>query len=185
MKTKPHRSVRLALAVVAASIAAVALTPLVAFGGDSGTVSAQVTVAAPCIVLGADSTSVDFGTKSFNTPTSNIFGQSPTLIASNCSGTTENILAHGTDATNGAGDTWTLYDDFSNPCPIGLDRYQLSYGNLASGYGYPLLNDDKTVATGIEAGAQHNFRLTLLMPCAGSSGAGTTMSFSTVLTATF
>lgn len=185
MTGRRNRSLRLALAVAAASLTAVALAPLVAFGGDTGTVSAQVTVAAPCIVLGAGSDAVNFGTLSFNTAGSNIFGQSPTLQAQNCSGTEEDILAHGTDATNAAADTWTLYQDFANPCTVGANRYQVQYANMATNIGYALANANQTVAADVGAGAQHNFKLTLLMPCTGSSGAGTTMSFQTVLTATF
>lgn len=178
-----RRSLRAALAAITATVAAGLLAPLPAFGDDTGTVAATVTVAAPCILL--DIAQVDFGTRSFNTVSTNIFSQSPTLTATNCSGTDENILARGTDATSVGGATWTLYSAFTNPCNVGPDKYQLQYNNLGTGTGYSLTTSDQEVATGVGAGVGHTYRLTLLMPCTGSGGAGETMNLQTILTAIF
>ena len=185
MQRLGRRPLRAALAVSVTAVAAVALAPLPAFGdSDTGTVNATVTVAAPCILL--DITDVDFGTKSFNTASSNIFSQSTTLHATNCSGTDENILARGTDATNTAGTaTWTLNSVITNPCTIGPNTYLLTHDNLGSGIGTALTTSDQEVATGITAGEQYAYKLTLLMPCTGSDGAGETMNLQSILTATF
>jgi hypothetical protein len=176
---------RVALAV-ALAVATPALATSPALGAEDGTVHATVTVGAPCITL--DTTSVDFGTLSFNTPETNNFGQTPTLSVTNCSGIAVDLLVRGTDATSAtSAASWSLYQGNVGACTLGPNAYRLTHWDLGGSiwWAFHLTNSDQIAKVGVPAAGQHPYRLDLLMPCTGSDGAGETMSFQAIFTATF
>jgi hypothetical protein len=173
---------RVALAV-AFAVATPALATSPALGAEDGTVHATVTVGAPCITL--PTTSVEFGTLTFSTPDTWSFKETPPMSVINCSGIPVDLLVRGTDATSAtSAATWNLYGDGSGSCSQGPNAYGV--GHVHGDYGYDhLTNLDQAAATGVPSGGRHSYRLTLLMPCTGSDGAGETMSFQAIFTATF
>ena len=181
------------VAGVAFVIAACALVPATAAAQSSGDVSGTVTVqqpASPCITI--DNTSVAFGTLGFSpSPTSTIFGDAnPSTTLTNCSGpsgsggVTQQLFARGSDAT-GSGALWNLAAT-TTPCSAGQDVYGYTVRpNPGTANGTSLTATDvllsSTWGPGPDAGWLHR----IYMPCAGSSGAGQTMSTNVTFTATF
>lgn len=97
----------------------------------------------------------------------------------NCSGTAERILVRGTNATSSTSSTtWSLTSDL---CPT-LNQFKYGVGGDAGGFA--ISNDDGVLdpsAPSTEVGVN----TTLTMPCVGSDGAGETMTWSVIFTATF
>lgn len=143
---------------------------------DNGTVDAQVTVATPCVTVGPG---IDYGTLQFGAP-----GGGSSSFTS-CSTALEKIYLRGTDAVSTTSSaTWQLTSTSpSGPtCNPGLNRYLLNAG--VQSYAPVLTLSDQQVAD-----AQPNTTETLYtgleLPCPGSDGAGETMTFSIIVTASF
>jgi hypothetical protein len=162
---------------------------LPAFGADNGTVSASVTAGAACITL-SQTAPVDFGTKDFSTSAGNSAAGQAAGSITNCATQTESILAKGTDASNGA-TTWSLVDATGLPTPVNpcdlaspnTNKYFLS--TFPGALSTVLLSTTNKAFHSLAAGASSSLTVAVVMPCTGSSGAGQTLNFSYVYTATF
>ena len=165
------RSLQIVVAVAMAVLTGGLAGP--ASAADSVTVDAYVTVTGPCLTT---STAVlDFGELAFES-----IEFSP-ISYTNCSAARERVFGRGTNATDdGGGETWTL-DGSGAPCPDrGLDRFALTTDALL------LLATTDRELDQVDAGAPGAVgRIGLFMPCAGSNGIGSIMSFQIVFTATF
>jgi hypothetical protein len=152
---------------------------------DSGSINAEVDVAAPCIVV--DPGTLDFGTLPFSSndvlPSIGAAGFSYL----NCSSGAEIVFARGSDATGGGGAvTWTLDGTPSMPayCPsAGLNTYVLGFSS--SGGTHYLTTTQQQIETVPGNAYGTNGDMGLVMPCVGSDGLGTTMSLQILFTATF
>ena len=97
------------------------------FSADVGTVTATVSVASPCLELTGDS-AIDFGTGAFSPVVVASVGaeryRSERPLCVNCSGASEEIFAHGTDATGDAipPAVWGL-QPVAHPCTAGTNKY--------------------------------------------------------------
>ena len=151
-----------------------------AIAGNTGTVSADVTVSAgACLELSA--TAVSFGTLALgaeNQPAT------PGYTITNCAGVLGTLLASGTDAT-GPSALWTL-DDTAATCtgtpPLAGDRYHLYDERGATSVSLSTAN--KTIHTSVTPGVPFTHRLSISTACPGSSGSGKTMSMQVNYTAT-
>jgi hypothetical protein len=166
----------LAVALGTAALGAVCAVP--SFAGGSGTISASITAAAPCLTIGTSS--VDFGTKPFGTAsTPSEFGSPGNSSVASCVGTQQTILASGTDAHSAASNAaWLL----SPASPCQANAYSLILAVDTAG-GLYLTTSPATLTT-IAGNSSHSLSLGGVMPCTGSSGAGERMNFDYVLTAT-
>ena len=153
----------------------VSATP--AFGDPEGTVSAQVTVAAPCIQVSPGQ--LDFGTLGFSTDSNSPTAASRPVTATNC-GAAGSVLARGTNATSAAGTTWTLEQEPSAQCAA-PNRYMQRVSN--GGASLALSATQNTSIRALAAGEAGQLEAFVVMPCVGSSGAGQVMTFSYVFTA--
>jgi len=176
------------LALGAFALTALAASAVPAFSADNGTVNAKVTVAAPCLTvsLTAGATQLDFGTTPFGGGSSYSNGISLT----NCASAAENISARGTNATSTTSTaSWTLQDS-PRTCPSTPNVYVLatqawnSDGTLTLGPGSAtfLSTSDKPLVSGLSPGSRPVFT-SISVPCPGSAGAGETMSFQFIYTA--
>ena len=166
--------------VLAGSVALLAFgaSAVPVFGAGNGSVNAQVTAAAaaaPCITV--PSATVDFGTQPFNAAGNTNAAQAASIMVTSCGTAGQNLLARGTDAT-GTGASWTLTTAAMCPATPVLDQY-----NLGLSPGGSLATTDSVVRLMMGPGEPVTFSPTITMPCAGSSGAGQTMSMSYVFTA--
>jgi hypothetical protein len=169
-----------ALVVLAGSAVAVsyfAMSSLPAFSADAGTVTATVTVAGPCITV--PTTTIDFRSLRFSSPTANVTG-AETLGYTSCSAAAEKVFARGTDAT-GTSATWTL-TTYSSPCADAVNKYGLDLH--AAGLRHPLTGTDQEIETVAAGVPGTSTLLELTMPCQGSTGGGQIMSFQVHFTAT-
>jgi hypothetical protein len=158
------------------------MSALPAFSADSATVNAKVTVASPCIAVQVAGGSIDFGTLTFSTPTTVVRPGNGNTTITNCATTNENISARGTDAT-GANATWTLIGTlFPSPCTYGTDKYGLDVDKVAPG-AVALTTQDQLLGSAPAGQIQHPFNTFIYMPCTGSGGAGQTMNFQIIYTA--
>jgi hypothetical protein len=166
-------------AVVATLVFAASATP--GFGGDTGTVAATVTVAAPCLVI--DSETIDFGVKAFSTPDATVSAAGGNGYQ-NCGPSSEKVLARGTNATSTSGPpaTWTLQSD--DPCSAGPNTYKLR-ATVGAAVPYVLSTTSVEIDTLTTPGEHRVVNTDLYMPCSGSDGAGQQMAFQYVFTATF
>jgi len=175
---------------LAALVAALVLgAPSAVLGESSGTVPAQVEVAAPCITIDAPG-SVDYGTLAFSTDPNSprIKRGSPDLGFNNCGVGDEHVFVNGMDAR----DTfptpdpptavWSLVG--GSTCPQ-LNQYRINVSQpTTTGTGIVLSNELQELEV-LGAGAADQQSTDLFMPCSGSDGAGKTMGFFITLTATF
>lgn len=157
------------------ALAAIAVGAQPAFGDDVGTVSAQVSVAAPCLQVTPGQ--LDFGTLGFSQSNANLTAGTRPVTATNC-GSAAHLLGHGSNATSN-GTTWTLDPTGDTICPD-LNRYgqRIDTGPVS----IPLTTQDRTLRD-LAAAEAASLNAIVVMPCAGSSGAGQTMTFSYVFTA--
>jgi len=167
--------------VVALGLVGLALSALPAFSADSGTVDASVEVAAACIQL--SDTSVSFGTLPLGAD--NVQGN-PKITVTNCSPSSEQLLARGTDAQGTNNALWTL-NDSGDECTgqpqLGPNEYSLIVQPFSVA-AVRLSTANKTVQS--LAGSEANLHTMFIdMACPGSSGAGQTMNMQIVYTATF
>jgi hypothetical protein len=162
--------------VAVLALAAIALGAQPAFGDDVGTVSAQVSVAAPCLQVTPGQ--LDFGTLGFSQSNANLTGGTQPVTATNC-GSAAHLLGHGSNATSTAGTTWTLDPTGDTICPD-LNRYgqRIDTGPVS----ITLTAQDRTLRD-LAAAEAASLNAIVVMPCAGSAGAGQTMTFSYVFTA--
>lgn len=175
---------------MAVALAYSALSALPAFSADTATVEAKVTVTAPCITVAVtwpSAPTLDFGSSLFTTPTQPGGGSLMDAISvTNCAPGIENVLVRGTDATSTTtSSTWTLQNSLAT-CSAGLDKYALE-ADMADGNGAhnsPAVKLELTnqLLGNIPPGTR-GVTPRLWMPCTGSKGAGETMSFQLIFTA--
>ena len=165
---------RMATGLALASLWVASATPILA--ADNGTVDAQVTVATPCVLVSP--TSLDFGTLPFGGFTSQ------SLQYSNCGTADESIYARATNAS-GVSAAWSLTQRGSCAAGPTVDEYRLDlYAN--SNQLVRVLSLVDQLVEPLAAGASSvDSSAAIFMPCAGSSGIGTVMSFQIIFTATF
>lgn len=156
---------------------AIALSAAPAFGDSEGTVSAQVTVAGPCIQV--TPASLDFGSLGFSSDSNNPTGASRSVTATNC-GPAGSVLARGSNATSTGGATWTLEVEPSALCSA-PNRFMQRVSN--GGASFALSATENTSIRALGAGEAAPLDAFVIMPCAGSSGAGQVMTFSYLFTA--
>jgi hypothetical protein len=161
---------------------------LPAFSDDTGTVNATVTAGAACITL--SQTTVNFGSLNFSTSAGNNAAGQLAGSITNCGQSTESILARGTDATNTT-TTWSLVDATGLPTPVNPCDLSSPNTNKYFLFTFPgalstvfLTTTNKAFNT-MAAGANSALTVGVVMPCTGSSGAGQTLNFSYIYTATF
>jgi len=130
----------------------------------------------PCVVVEPAET-LDFGTAPLSAP-----GETPVrrrgdadVVVRNCGSEPVELTVAATDAAGG-GAAWQLVD-VGEPCAAGPNRFALALGDLRVG------TDAKPLAT-LAADATLSRAPWLSMPCAGSAGAGKTLAFQIVVTAT-
>lgn len=148
-----------------------------AFGDDEGTVSAQVTAAAPCIQV--TPATLDFGTLGFSQSQVSFASASRPLDVTNC-GAAIGLLGRGSDATSTSGAAWDLDTDGELDCPT-TDRYVQRVDT--GGASVPLHDTSDTNLRALGAGEVADLGAIVVMPCVGSSGAGQVMTFSYTFTA--
>jgi hypothetical protein len=147
------------------------------FTADNGTVEASVTVATPCLVVTPGQ--IDFGTLPFST-TQISFGVAP-ISYTNCSESPERVYGRGTDASGGGSATWSLS---TVPCNGTLNNYTQGVTRPGNPATFLTTTDlELETVAGNLAGAYNQASIT--MPCAGSDGTGSYMSFQFIFTATF
>jgi hypothetical protein len=153
-----------------------------AFAADTVTVSASVSIVAPCLTV--STTTLDFGAQQLGTDSAMV-SVDRTITYTSCSTTTETIYGRATAATNGGGASWSLTGN-SLPCSdLGPNKYQLHSHPSGAGTSHTLFTFDQqleTLAAGVTGLVD---RLQLTTACTGSGGAGSTMSFNVIFTATF
>jgi len=174
---------RLFTLALGASLWAASAAPSLA--ADNATVAAHVDVATPCITV--STSTLNFGTLSFSTPGVNPVSSVQAVSYTNCGGTAEKVFGHGTNANQANGTiVWSLVppigncDNYGGPNKYGLVLHTpdtLTYTLLS--------NTDQLLETVAAGGTGAKDHEALFMPCAGSNGAGQTMNFQTVFTATF
>ena len=138
----------------------------------SGTVAAQVEIAASAACVELSTAAMDFGNLSLGAEDS---PASPTITITNCSGVNETLYAAGTDA-NGTSSHWSLVDS-SATCAdtLGLDSYRLSLASASLVTPLSLSTSNKTVQSLTPAQAvDHTARI--FTACPGSTGAGRVMT---------
>jgi hypothetical protein len=182
--------------VVGLTAAGWALSPLVAFSADNGTVPASVLAGiSPCITITSPSPavgSVNFGNLPFSPQGSVNFSEgsgTPDITVASCASSGQTLLARGSHAV-GTTDPNTVWTLAASIVPIGqtcgptapLNVYRLGLGTAG-------LNEYLTTnnaAIGSLAGSASTFTRTPLitMPCAGSSGNGDSMTMAFTFTAT-
>jgi hypothetical protein len=152
-----------------------------AFGADTGTVDAKVTVAAPCITV--STLTLDFGAL----PLSGLGNKA--VGYTNCGSVDEKIFGKGSDASGGSA-SWTLSSAFVGGASCGsgspTNQYSLTSYIGNTGSPYTVLNKTDQLLETVTAGATGTRdRVAISMPCSGSSGAGETMTFTLTFTATY
>jgi hypothetical protein len=176
MSSLRRATVVLAIAALAGGQAGPALA------ADTVTVSASVSMVAPCLTV--STTSLDFGGQLMSS-VAGMVTVDRSITYTSCSGTSEKIFGRGTTANNGGTATWTLTAPTVNCPDLGLNKYQLRSHPSAAGPSHNLFTFDQqleTVASGATGLAD---LLALTTPCTGSDGSGSTMSFQAIFTATF
>ena len=150
---------------------------------DTGVVDADVTVPTSAACIELSTTSVTFGTQRLGGE--NLLG-SPEIEVTNCSGSDQDLLARGTDATGG-GATWHLVNNAAT-CDAGTlatDDYHLKLRfSAAQDVVVPLSANNAPLQQALGGGDTTFFEPLLDMPCPGSSGSGQTMGMQIVFVVT-
>jgi hypothetical protein len=182
-----------AFAVVA--LGCLAISALPTFGADSGTVDARVSVAAPCLstTFFGGGSGLDFGTLPFATATQNAGSTlNGNVILKNCGVAQESVAVHVTKATNATGDVWDPVPVSAvgggTTCNAGVNKYKLGVGQLNAAGTNTLVFLNGLTETNVPfyapaAGDENPISSSLNMPCTGSAGAGPTMNFQCIYTA--
>lgn len=175
------------LGLVAAALAATAVP---AFTAETQSLNLTVTVQpppSPCLAFATPpGTNVSFGTARFATVTSRSM---PTGDIAprfrNCGTANEQVTITGSDATSPS-TTWRLTEWDESHCatlPL-VNAYALWFGVDGGGiYRFVGATTGQQVLAAATPGADHTLELEMVMPCAGSAGAGETFTFSVMLTA--
>jgi hypothetical protein len=163
--------------------------PTGVLANDTGTVAVVVTAASPCVLV---SGSFSYGSLPFSTNSGgSMSSQTTGPTVTNCSGTTERILARVSNLANGLV-TWTAVPSANlganaTPCPT-LNTFALLAGALPDTGPGPLstylTSQDQQVGTLTNA-TPSNWRTVMVMPCVGSDGFGLEMSGQITVTGTF
>lgn len=164
---------------VAAAVLATALSD-VGRAADSGTVNADVTVAAAAACIQLSDSSVSFGTLPLGAVSQ---PATPAITVTNCATTSGTLLANGTNASNAAA-TWTL-DATQATCEglLGPYKYHLDLSSAQLPSAVRLSGLPQTVQTlAANQGLSHSILISTA--CPGSGGAGTTLSMQVTYTAT-
>jgi hypothetical protein len=181
-----------AAAAVAVATAVFTISALPAFSADNSTVAVKIMAvnAQACLTV-SPTTEIDLGQTTFSTaPTAN-FVSLPTITVANCGNVSEFVAVKGTHAT-GTGPSpgfWTLTDSQSwTLCQSFSDRN--TYGISLGADLKPYLTTTDQFVTDISsnkkpfaAGSTTPFNGGIKVPCSGSGGAGQSMSFQVVFTA--
>jgi hypothetical protein len=167
---------------LAVTVACFVLSAVPAFSADSGTVNAKVTVASPCLQISfaGGLTSIDYGTRPFSTSTSVSSSGWDAGTVDNCAGSAENFSVKGTDAT-ATDANWTLVDPL--PCSAGVNKYTVTVDKSPLASGSVALSITNQLLVNVGAGQSVALHPYIYMPCSGSDGAGKTMNFQIVYTA--
>jgi hypothetical protein len=181
----------LATAAVVAAITVGAAIP--AWGDTSAAVPVRVTVAAPCVSISwaPGLSMLDLGTLGFNTPSINSgMGSAGAFSVTNCGSAPESLAARTTNATSTTSNaTWTPIPPFvatttvgavicnAGPNVFGADT------DVGPGTLIELTTTDRLLKSVWSPSSTLQPHIDLDMPCAGSSGAGETMTFSVTYTA--
>lgn len=147
-----------------------------AFGVDIGVVDASVTANdAACITIG--SPAILYGSAVFSTSVTPV-NKTGSVTVTSCSGSPQNILARGSNATqSGGGATWTLG---AVTCPTPKDVFSHFVNEVRMTT--PGNTSISMSTTSLGQTVSPSTRLT--MPCTGSVGAGILMTTTLVFTAT-
>lgn len=163
---------RVAIATATAALLGGLASP--ALAADTVTVQATVEIVGPCLTTTTNL--IDFGQLEFGSG-----GLGPVRYQ-NCSSVPEHVFARATDAgESGGGRLQWVLDDAGIPCP---DRGPNVFG-LATDSLLLLGTTDREIdeVAGGDPGAVNG--LVLYMPCQGSDGLGSTMTWQVTFTATF
>jgi hypothetical protein len=139
---------------------------------STGTVAAQVEIAASAACVELSTAAIDFGNLSLGAEDA---PATPTITITNCSGVGESLFAAATDAS-GTSSHWSLVDS-SATCAdtLGLDNYRLSLASPALAAPLSLSTSNKAVQSLASAQAvDHTARI--FTACPGSTGAGRVMT---------
>jgi hypothetical protein len=176
------------LVLVVVALAASAAPALTA---DNGTVAVTIKAAAPpapCLTVTPGA--VDFGTLPFSADNGAGLKQGNSdITVTNCGTAGQNLLGSTTNAV-GPGGSWTATSYFPSltiePCPA-PDRFYLSVFGFIGSTSLIMTNTPAPVLASLGGppavfpAGDKVFRMSLIMPCVGSNGAGETKT----LTATF
>jgi hypothetical protein len=188
------RIITTAVGALGAAAAYFVLSALPAFSAETSTVNAKVTVASPCITISlvGGATELNFGVQPLATPANNANSSNFGTLVTSCSPSTQNVTAKGTDATGGAA-LWSLTDSSSGTsiCGLGKNRYSIRLEPVEKdtstikslGPALVLSSQSSKPVYAPAAGAEFVPQTNLFMPCSGSDGAGQTMSFQIIYTA--
>jgi hypothetical protein len=125
-----------------------------------------------CLLL--DTASIDFGTLDFGVTGT----ASPEYTVTSCSVAAQDLWVHGTDAANANGSAgWSLL-----PQMPGVDEFAVT-GNVPEFRSFVLTTAAQQLGEFASEQAHGGINHRLFMPAAGSAGAGQTMSFDIVWTA--
>ena len=169
-------------ATLALAAGSLGLTAGPSLGADNVTINASVSVAAAAVPCITSSGSYDFGS---NVAFSQAGAANQVTLAGGtvnlstaCATVPQNILVRSTAFGNGIGGaSWALTNDQTDICTGGVNRTTLRISNI------PVANADTQFASSIGPNTTVPAPATLRMPCAGSSGAGTTMNATVTVTA--
>lgn len=177
---KPVR--RATLALVLAALGASAAVP--ARAQEVIAVDATVSMVAPCLFL--STWSLDYGPQTFSPDGGPPVRAAQPISFTNCSGATERVFARGTNATElGGPATWSLVVPGAGCPELGTNRFGLIARASAAAIDVQLAPQDRLLDL-VPPGSGGQFDQVLLhTPCRGSDGAGSTMSFQVLFTATF
>lgn len=179
-----RRAIKILLVTGAVAVGSVLATP--AFGADNGSVAATVSVIGPCLQL--EGTSVTFPQAKFSTSTTNGFTSVNGPSVTNC-GSAAQITAKGTNAAGENSAAWNLTSIASKTAVcsssgglFGTNKFALNYYN-GGAQAFLTTNATEIVSSLVSNGILSGYQFELFMPCTGSSGGGSVMSFTITFTA--
>lgn len=150
---------------------------------DSVTVTAEVSILAPCLT--STTTSIDFGPMLFSS-NSGLEQRYRPISYVNCGGSEEQIFGRATNAAEVDGSGAWMINGSGVDCPdLGLNQYHLVVRSTVTGRATTLISVDQGLEYLGAGGDSEIDQVVLTAPCSGSDGSGSTMSFQIVLTATF
>jgi hypothetical protein len=148
---------------------------------DHGTVDATVTMAQSAVCVELSATAIDFGTRQFGDVG---IAASPGIGITNCGGVSEDLFAHGSNATGAGPTSWTLDD--TGTCAGGTlaaDHFGVAIERQDTNAQVRLSGVNKALET-LTGGAAIDHLARIDTPCPGSSGAGVVMAMQLTFVAT-